>query len=152
MSSRTLNRRLAPWRRPLRPALTLPPSRPPQETVRLQEGTGEKERGAHKEASERLHALHEGNAGQGGGGVHAEGKRRHQPDPWAEGKMPAGPGQAYLSPPGLPGPACLNTFVPCSCSGTPYRGRSRPSITSWPGKSDSFTCSCTRAGQHGTTM
>lgn len=70
--------------------LIFPPSCPPQETVRFQEGTGEKERGAHKEASERLHALHEGNAGQGGGRVYTEGKRRHQPDPWAEGKIRAG--------------------------------------------------------------
>lgn len=97
--------------------LTFPPSCPPQETVRLQEGTGEKERGPHKETPERLHALYEGNAGQGGGGVYTEGKRRHQPNPGAEGKIGAGFWQgrtrlAQLSP----GPTYLSIF-PCVVSG-----------------------------------
>lgn len=57
-----------------------------QETVRCEERGGEKEAGPHKEASERLHALHEGDEGQGSGRVHAQRKRCYQPDPWAKGK------------------------------------------------------------------
>ena len=38
-----------------------------QETLRRQEGGGEEEAAPHQEASERLHALHEGDEGQGGG-------------------------------------------------------------------------------------
>lgn len=137
-------------------ALTFPPSCPPQETVRLQEGTGEKERGPHKETPERLHAVHEGNAGQGGGGVYTEGKRRHQPNPGAEGKIGAGFWQGRTRLARLSHRTDTSKHISVCCfrchSGTPYHGRSRPSITSWPGKSDSFTCSCIRAGQHETTM
>ncbi|XP_041280605.1 transcription factor 7-like 1 isoform X5 [Onychostruthus taczanowskii] len=44
-----------------------------------EEGGGEE--APHQEASECLHAVHEGDEGQGGGRVHAEGERGHQPDP-----------------------------------------------------------------------
>ena len=38
---------------------------------------------AHQKTTQRLHALHEGNARQGGGGMHIEGERRHKSDPWS---------------------------------------------------------------------
>jgi hypothetical protein len=41
---------------------------------------------AHQEAAERVHALHEGDAARGAGGVHAQGIRRHQPDPRSKGQ------------------------------------------------------------------
>ena len=36
-----------------------------------------REKTAYKKASERVHALHEGNAGASGCGVHTEGERGH---------------------------------------------------------------------------
>lgn len=41
---------------------------------------------------------------------------------------------------------------PSLCSGTHCRGKSRPSITSWPARRGSCTCSSTQAGRRGTTM
>lgn len=40
----------------------------------------------HQEAAERLHAIHEGNARQGGRRVHAQRERRNQPDSGQTGK------------------------------------------------------------------
>ncbi|KAK1793733.1 hypothetical protein P4O66_001470, partial [Electrophorus voltai] len=66
-----------------------PPRAPPTETscsLKHQdpEKGGREEEAAHKEAPERVHALHERDEGQSGGRVHAEGERRHQPDPGQE--------------------------------------------------------------------
>ena len=41
---------------------------------------------AHQEAAERVHALPEGDAARGPGRVHAQGVRRHQPDPRPQGE------------------------------------------------------------------
>lgn len=38
------------------------------------------EEAAHQEAPERLHVVHEGDEGEGGCGVYAEGERGHQPN------------------------------------------------------------------------
>ena len=38
------------------------------------------EEASHKEAAERLHVVHEGDAAEGGGGVHAERERGNQPN------------------------------------------------------------------------
>ena len=74
-------------------AWSLPPSRLcllvlllQQETpTRTEKGAGAQET-AHQEAAQRLHALHERDARQRGGRVHAEGERRHQPDPRTKGR------------------------------------------------------------------
>ena len=61
-----------------------PPSRSLQEIPRhCEEGGGEET--PHQEAAQCLHVVHEGDEGQGGGRVHAEGERRHQPDPGQTG-------------------------------------------------------------------
>jgi hypothetical protein len=41
---------------------------------------------SHQEAAERVHAVHEGDAAGGAGRVHAQGVRRHQPDPRPQGE------------------------------------------------------------------
>lgn len=53
--------------------------------ARTEKGAGA-QKTAHQEAAKRLHALHERNARQRGGRVHAEGERRHQSDPGTEGR------------------------------------------------------------------
>lgn len=45
------------------------------------------EEAAHQEAVERVHALHEGDAGQSGSRMHAQRERRHQPNPRSTGKL-----------------------------------------------------------------
>ena len=45
------------------------------------------EEAAHQEAVERVHALHEGDAGQSGSRMHAQRERRHQPNPRPTGKL-----------------------------------------------------------------
>ena len=47
---------------------------------------GRGEEAPHQEAPECLHALHEGNEGPSGGGVHPQGIRRHQPDTGPQGR------------------------------------------------------------------
>jgi len=49
------------------------------------EGGEEVQEAAHKEAPQRVHALHEGDEGEGNRGMHTQGVGRHQPDPWAQG-------------------------------------------------------------------
>lgn len=44
------------------------------------------EEASHQEAAERVHAVHEGDEGQGGGRVYAQGECSHQPDPRQKGK------------------------------------------------------------------
>lgn len=54
---------------------------------RAAKGAGAQE-ASHQEATQRLHALHERDACQRGGRVHAKGERRHQPDTRQKGKCP----------------------------------------------------------------
>lgn len=59
----------------------------PQEAAGgAQAGEGAQE-ASHQETPERLHALHEGDEGEGHRRVHVKGKRRHQPDSGAEGEQ-----------------------------------------------------------------
>lgn len=57
-----------------------------QETSGCEKGGGKEEAAAHKETSERVHALHEGNESQSGGRVHTERERSYQPDPRPKGE------------------------------------------------------------------
>lgn len=57
-----------------------------QETSGCEKGGGKEEAATHKETSERVHALHEGNESQSGGRVHTERERSYQPDPRPKGE------------------------------------------------------------------
>lgn len=65
--------------------LTSPPFHS-QETSGCEKGGGKEEAATHKETSERVHALHEGNESQSGGRVHTERERSYQPDPRPKGE------------------------------------------------------------------
>lgn len=57
-----------------------------QETSGCEKRGGKEEAATHKETSERVHALHEGNESQSGGRVHTERERSYQPDPRPKGE------------------------------------------------------------------
>lgn len=56
-----------------------------QEASGLQKGRG-KEEAPHKETSQRVHVVYEGNESEGRRRVHVERERGHQPDPGAKGR------------------------------------------------------------------
>lgn len=45
-----------------------------------------KEKASHKEASECIHVVHEGNESKSGSGMHAERECGNQSDPWPKGE------------------------------------------------------------------
>ncbi len=57
-----------------------------QETSGCKKRGGKEEAATHKETSECVHALHEGNESQSGGRVHTERERSYQPDPRPKGE------------------------------------------------------------------
>ncbi len=57
-----------------------------QETSGCEKRGGKEEAATHKETSECVHALHEGNESQSGGRVHTERERSYQPDPRPKGE------------------------------------------------------------------
>lgn len=57
-----------------------------QETSGCEKRGGKEEAATHKETSERVHALHEGNESQSGGRMHTERERSYQPDPRPKGE------------------------------------------------------------------
>ena len=65
--------------------------RPQQTPPGAQEGEGAQE-ACDQKASERFHALHEGDEGEGDRRVHPERERRHQPDPGETGESRVGGG------------------------------------------------------------
>lgn len=68
-----------------------------QETSGCEKGGRKEKAAAHKETSERVHALYEGNESQSGGRVHTERERSYQPDPRPKGEHHTLLGQKAIS-------------------------------------------------------
>uniref|UniRef100_A0A493T7W0 HMG box domain-containing protein n=1 Tax=Anas platyrhynchos platyrhynchos TaxID=8840 RepID=A0A493T7W0_ANAPP len=100
-----------------------PLPRSPQEIPgHCEEGGGEE--APHQEAAQRLHVVHEGDEGQGGGRVHAEGERGHQPDP----------GQAGTASPSPSHPSAFGPLSTTSLSASVPHPGAPPALGRGPGE------------------